>query len=293
MNRLCPICKDGAVHCYVDSGDRSEWRVYGDSYRLVQCDECETVHTNPLPEQAPLERLYKNDYNYRWFQDHLDAKTRDAGIRFDEYSRNLGKRVLDFGGGLGYFSSVARSHGKESMTYDPYVRNDTVASTLWDSVVALHVLEHSNDPEQLLISINELLKPGGTMILAVPNFLSDGYKTLGMSWVWAQPPLVHIFHFTEKGLKKLVKACGFDVVDVSYHERWDANLESDLRQYERFRRLDRGWGRCPVRYIRSYQKYIAARNSRFRFEVLKSALDRYDRSYAGYAELQIVAKKKG
>jgi len=293
MNIPCPICKTGTVHRYSDVSNRSEWRIYGESYSLVQCDDCKTVHTAPLPKQSALERLYKNDFNYQWYQDHLAAKMKDARIRFDEYSGSLGKTVLDFGGGLGYFSSVARSHGRESMTYDPYIQADNQVRTLWDSIVALHVLEHSNDPEKLLIAINERLKPGGTLILAVPNFLSDGYKTLGMRWVWAQPPLLHIFHFTGKGLRKLVEVCGFDVVGMSYHERWDANLVSDLRQYKRFRTLDKDWGRFPMKYIRSYQKHITARNSRFRFEALKSALDRYDCSYTGYAELQIVARKRG
>jgi len=239
-----------------------------------------------MPSNERLSQLYKTGFDYRWYADHYNAKLKDCRIRVKEYAPLLGRRVLDFGGGVGYFSSAARESGLESITYDPYISDKPPQSQHWDCVVALHVLEHSNNLDQTLSQIKDLLIPGGNLVLAVPNADGLGYQRLGMGWVWAQPPLIHIFHFTAAGLTALLSRHGFENIRISYHERWDANHEADIVHAEHFRRWDSAWALPLWRAIPGYRKLIATFNSWRRFRALSRS---HSISLHEQAELQVVA----
>jgi SAM-dependent methyltransferase len=213
-------------------------------------------------------------------------------MRIEEYGSLLGKRVLDFGGGMGYFSKAAFEVELKSITYDPYVSSSIPTKGHWDCVVALHVLEHSNDLDRTISQIKDFLTPGGRVIFAVPNAAGLGYQKLGMRWVWAQPPLVHIFHFTANGLKALLTRHGFGDLEVSYHERWDANLYCDLEHEKQFRSWDSHWGLRPFKAFQPYRRWIARRNARRRFEGLEQALATYDPRSDAYAELELTGVLK-
>lgn len=285
----CPVCLQGPLVAY----NAQTWCISDIEYRLLRCEECGSTFTSPQPSDATLGNLYRTSFDYRWYQDHYDAKLRDCRMRIQEYGMRLGKRVLDFGGGVGYFSKAASEAGLESLTYDPYVNAALPGESRWDSVVALHVLEHSNDLDRTISQIKNLLAPGGRVIIAVPNAAGLGYQKLGMCWVWAQPPLVHVFHFTSAGLKALLARHGFVNMEVTYHERWDANLYCDLEQVERFRKWDADWGRHPFNAFRSYRRWIARRNTQRRFEGLEKSLVSYDPQSDAYAEFQVTGVLEG
>ncbi len=242
MDNTCLVCCKGVSESYGEW----HWEIGGETYQLARCRSCGSVFTNPLPDDATLRTLYKNDFDYRWYQDHYDAKLRDCRMRIHEYRGILGHRVLDFGGGVGYFSAAARELGFDSDTYDPFLTSKTAIGGRWDTVVALHVLEHSNNPDSIIEQIKRLLIPGGRLILAVPNSASLGYKKLGMHWVWAQPPLLHVYHFNASGIKSLLSRHGFGEFKVSYHERWDANLYSDLENVRLSNVMDALWSKNHV-----------------------------------------------
>lgn len=278
---ICHVCLHGAGRLYTGSN----W--VGDAgFTLLQCDSCNSVFSNPLPSDELLSNLYKSSFDYRWYQDHYDAKLNDCRARVKEYASLLGERVLDFGGGVGYFSRAVREAGLDSVTYDPYVTEAPPPKRAWNCVVALHVLEHSNDLERTLSEIKEFLVAGGKVVFAVPNFESSGYRNQGMRWVWAQPPLIHIFHFTAAGLTALLARHGFDNIQISYHERWDANHHADVLHAEHFRRWDAAWGLRGFRSIPGYRKLVAAINSRRRYRALEQSMNT---PMKDRAELQISA----
>jgi 2-polyprenyl-3-methyl-5-hydroxy-6-metoxy-1,4-benzoquinol methylase len=277
----CHVCQYGVCRPY--SGPH--W-VGDPSYALLQCDACKAIFSNPLPSNEQLSALYQTSFDYRWYQDHYAAKLNDCRARVKEYAPLLGKRVLDFGGGVGYFSQAVREAGLDSVTYDPYVTTAPPQKRAWDCVVALHVLEHSNDLERTLSEIKDFLVPGGKVVFAVPNFESSGYRDQGMRWVWAQPPLIHIFHFTAAGLTALLARHGFDNIQISYHERWDANHHADVLHAEHFRRWDAAWGLRGFRSIPGYRKLVAAINSRRRYRALEKSMDT---PMKDRAELQVSA----
>jgi len=263
----CPVCAFPNTKPY--SGQ--SWTDQGTDYRISVCESCGSAHSTPLPTDQRLQRLYSSSFDYRWYQDHFSAKLMDSKLRLQEYRMLLGKRILDFGGGLGYFSQAAREAGYTSVTYDPFASASPASEEKWDAVVALHILEHTNDLDRICDQFKKLLVPNGQLILAVPNFSGAGYREQGMQWVWAQPPLIHIFHFTAAGLTALLTRHGFKNIRISYHERWDANSYADVMHAERFRRWDSAWGLRVMRSIPGYRKLIAAINSRRRFRSLEKS----------------------
>ena len=269
MKATCLVCGGPTIQPM----ESRLWQLFGREYRLVWCDACGSAYSDPVPDDEILKRLYRQHFDYRWYRDHYEAKLLDAHIRVKEYGERLGRRVLDFGGGLGYFSHAAREAGLNSVTYDPYAA-DADPGGDWDCVVALHVLEHTNDLDRAISQMKCRLRPGGSLLLAVPNFCGEGYRRMGMDWVWAQPPLVHVFHFTATGLAKLVERHGFAQVVCSYHERWDANTTADIEHAKEFRRADSAWGYQPFSRLHSYRRWVVRRNTKRRFAALGRSLVR-------------------
>jgi len=283
--KSCCVCHEQSLDNYADW----HWEISGNTYRLSRCRACGSVFTNPLPDDVTLKQLYEKSFDYRWYKEHHDAKLRDCRIRIHEYRNIMGQKVLDFGGGIGYFSQAAREAGFDSTTFDPFYNSETIISDNWDTVVALHVLEHSNNPDILVEQMKNLLKPGGKLILAVPNMLSLGDQRLGMRWVWAQPPLLHIFHFTAKGLKSLLERHNFKIIQISYHERWDANIYSDVNNTRLSNIFDALWSKRPFSSFSCYRKSIASINSSRRFHDLEKAMRTYHPGNESYSELQVAA----
>jgi SAM-dependent methyltransferase len=189
---------------------------------------------------------------------------------------------------LGYFAKAAREAGHISVTYDPYAGGSDPESN-WDAVVALHVLEHANNPDEEICRIKSALCTGGHLILAVPNFEAEGYRLRGMNWVWAQPPIIHIFHFTAAGVTQLLQRHGFSEISVSYHDRWDANRVADIESAAEFARADRMWSLPLLNRLGLYRRWIARRNADRRFSALRLSQDRRERSPADRAELEVFA----
>ena len=283
-NCTCPACHSQAKRLF---GETRE--VFGQTWKLARCANCETAFTSPNPDDETLQEVYRTCFNYNWYRDHYPAKRRDAQERLREYGPLLGQRILDFGGGVGYFSEAARDAGYQSTTYDPFTAAAEPSPTSWDTVVALHVIEHANDLDRICVQMKKLLASDGRLILAVPNFAGHGYRKLGMQWVWAQPPLIHIYHFTARGLTALMQRHGFTDIQISYHERWDANTYCDVEHARWYSFLGKLWSMPLLCRWSAYRRMIATMNTNLRFRGLRRSLKNQPTNVAEFAELQITA----
>jgi SAM-dependent methyltransferase len=281
----CPLCLSESIKNY----DETNWKYSNISYVIKECEGCGSAFTFPLPTDKFLEQFYKSSFNFKWYKDHISAKLRDSRIRFNEYKKYLGKSCLDYGGGLGYFSEVCRDNGLKSITFDPYT-TDISDCRNWDSVVSLHALEHSNTPEKFIKDIHSKLRNGGKLILAVPNFDGLGYRKYKMDWVWAQPPYLHIFHLSTKGVIELLERNGFSNITVSYHERWDANNYSDVFNREKYAKIDALWSNPFINKLAVLRKLVAVMNSWIRRRALNKSL-MIKQPCKDYSELQVIATK--
>ena len=292
----CPHCLSRRVR---NADARLTWQLYGQDFTILRCTDCQGQLTYPLPSPELLSRFYKDSFSYKWYRDHYPAKFLDALHRVVQYRRMgaLGTGpLLDYGGGIGYFGRAARLLGYDAETRDPMYESVTedqagekpgdpaVAAQTYATITCHHVLEHAIDPAAMLRNIHSLLRPDGTLILAVPNGASLGYAQRGVHWVWSQPPLVHLHHITPAGLRALLGRTGFVLEKEFFFDRWDASVAADVRWAKVFSRWDGQWGATPWKWG------TAQLNSLRRFAALGASYASPVQDPADRSELLVLAR---
>jgi len=135
--------------------------------------------------------------------------------------------LLEFGPGTGEFLYTAAAAGFQATGIDRYVRlrpanrhpNVSIIETdarsfrgraSFDVVAAVHVLEHFNDPYQLLSRAHENLKDSGYFLVEVPNFASMSRIIAGRRWRCFVR--YHALQFTPQSLRTSLAKAHFKVL---------------------------------------------------------------------------------
>ncbi len=88
-----------------------------------------------------------------------------------------------------------------------------------DAVLCWHVLEHLPDLDLALTAMRDALRPGGTLVLAVPNAGGAEARLLGHRWHGWEPAR-HRWHLTRRALRNVVTAAGLTEVRVTSAGGW-------------------------------------------------------------------------
>jgi len=142
-------------------------------------------------------------------------------------------RLLDVGAGRGRFVAQARAAGWYAHGIEPSRRGiegaraigvelaegsidsvDVPAGSL-DVATLWHVLEHVQDPGAALDQIAGWLRPGGVLLVGVPNLASVQARVGGTRWYHLDVPR-HRTHFTVAGLEALLRAHGLEPVSTRH-----------------------------------------------------------------------------
>jgi SAM-dependent methyltransferase len=207
--------------------------VTGDRFDILRCEICGLARTSPQPSPEELDRYYPTGYHgtakrYRLGLDGTLSAVHRARIRRIERLTGGPGRVLDVGCGPGWFLAQMRRRGwetrgterspaaarqaRETLGLDvrPQELDELVAEGLsYDAVVLWHVAEHLHDPAQTLRTIARLLRPGGVLMIGVPNFGSLEARVGKAGWFHLDVPR-HLFHFTAATLGKLLADAGLE-----------------------------------------------------------------------------------
>jgi 2-polyprenyl-3-methyl-5-hydroxy-6-metoxy-1,4-benzoquinol methylase len=142
-------------------------------------------------------------------------------------------RLLDLGCGKGHFLSAARSAGWDAVgidhsraaaeaakrLYDIDIIVGDIADTAlrgpFDVVTMWHVLEHVPEPAAILERIRPILRPGGRLVVSVPNLESIQARAFGRHWFHLDRQH-HVSHFTPTALQALLERCGYGVEHTGY-----------------------------------------------------------------------------
>ncbi|HEY4633347.1 MAG TPA: class I SAM-dependent methyltransferase [Candidatus Limnocylindrales bacterium] len=148
-----------------------------------------------------------------------------------------GRSLLDVGCGIGEFIDTARERGWDAYGLEPSIEaaefarsrgRPVVCATIEDylaqggppappdAVVLTNVLEHLTEPIALLRRAREIVRPGGALVVRVPNDFNPlqlmARDALGHAAWWIAAP-DHVNYFTHESLRRVVEANGFEVVD--------------------------------------------------------------------------------
>lgn len=164
----------------------------------------------------PLYQLVKSDLKSIGYPDYVEGGTLlEIGCsygRFLNKMKSLGWRVEGID-----MNAKAVEYAKNELGLN--VSQSTIetfsAKRKYDVILMRMVLEHVYSPKETLRSIRKLLKPGGVLIVNVPNF--DGLEMqLFKSFAYGLQVPVHYTHFTPLTLKRYLEQSKFHVEFVSF-----------------------------------------------------------------------------
>lgn len=150
-------------------------------------------------------------------------------------------RLVDLGGGVGYFAELALEQGWDAYSLDISEAAQKVAAERLgedrslspkrarefvgqcDVVTLWCVIAHVIDPLALVRQAVELLKPGGRLLITTPNFIFQGTLARLLAKMDKPYDLVcrdHILHFTPAAVDRLLTRAGlqswvFDYLGVT------------------------------------------------------------------------------
>ncbi|MBI1782439.1 MAG: methyltransferase domain-containing protein [Sphingobacteriales bacterium] len=226
----CPVCGSQQIAPILNAKD---YTVSGESFAIWHCSNCTHRFTQEAPDEEAIGKYYQSaDYI-----SHSDTK---KGIINSLYHRvrkitlkgklNLVKQVtnkqsgtiLDIGCGTGAFIDTmkkagwtvrglepdanARAKAKElyGLDLEPIENFNELPAQQFDAITMWHVLEHVHELHYYIQQLKIYLKPGGKLLIAVPNYTSHDAAHYKEYWAAYDVPR-HLYHFSPQSMESLLQ----------------------------------------------------------------------------------------
>lgn len=206
-------------------------------WSLIRCEACSQLFHRYILDEEWNERRFSKWMSVdalKEFEDRVGPsydRTFSHALHHVEHVMRIASltkarpiRLLDFGCGSGEFLESCNLFGIDAVGVDRSIGRRSVArvtihSSLdqlrgrtFDAITLFEVLEHLDNPAQILAELFHFMKPNGILVLETPDCsgVSDiktlsGYRKLH--------PLDHINAFTHATLKSIAERQGFKMID--------------------------------------------------------------------------------
>lgn len=233
----CPICNKEDIASLLHTKDYS---LTGEDFQIIQCANCTLEYTDPAPSKQDIAPYY----NFPSYISHTDTKeglvnqlyhkvrnhtlTQKTNWVQSLFTGHKGQ-LLEVGAGTGAFAHSMLKKGWKVTALEPDETSRQIALENYDlnllpiedlfqlepakyEVITLwHVLEHVHDLNAYMKTFNNLLKPNGRLIIAVPNYTS--YDAVFYKKYWAAYDVPrHLYHFSPLSMHYLVKKHKMSIV---------------------------------------------------------------------------------
>lgn len=197
-----------------------------ETFELLYNEELDMLITHPQPSLEKLPSYYESaDYI-----SHTDGKKSlfekmyqfVKGIALKNKLKLINSlsekgKILDIGAGVGDFLLTAKNDGWKIVGIEPSEKAKSIAINKGvsfvnemseiedhslDIITMWHVLEHVPNLEHQITELKRMIKPNGTIIIAVPNFNSFDANYYGKYWAAFDVP-IHLWHFSKTAIQKL------------------------------------------------------------------------------------------
>lgn len=211
--------------------------VSGKKFQLRFDEEHQMLVTYPKPELKDLPGFYESaayishtdsrnsiiDKIYQAVKKYMLVKK----LKWIERKIPGRGRILDIGAGTGDFLLEAKRRGWKVNGIEPnkIARKNALrkgiklskdarkfSSNKFDVITLWHVLEHVYDLRAQIIEIEHLLKKGGILIIAVPNYKSYDAQYYKQFWAAYDVPR-HLWHFSQDSFRSLFAETSFKQTD--------------------------------------------------------------------------------
>ena len=248
--------------CFACGADRGVDRVrISDGLSISFCCACRSGRSELPPSPEHITALYDGGYYEAWGLHETGNRT--ESMKRATFARRLddcapwmrrGGEVLDLGCATGFFLREAEAHGYRAFGVDVSehaIRECSAtiaperlhcgefdASTFgvgadhrFDAVFMSDYLEHVLDPRAVVTLAADRLASGGVVVVTTPDVGSFSRHAMGRRWPHFKPE--HVSYFSRQGLRRLLDAAGFDVVDVRA-TRKALSLSYVIAQFKRY-----------------------------------------------------------
>lgn len=215
-------------------------------YKIVRDEQYGYLRADPVPSVEEVEKYYREEfYSAKRFNDSSLEVQKDGKNFYDSRWEGIYQGCKELLGsssfsmfdiGFGYAQALLyfREKGVEVCGLEPapqgveYARKQgldvyeagiedfsCVGERRFDVVMLLNVLEHLRQPYEILGNIkSQLLKPGGVLVVEVPNEFNDfqvaAVEEYELPEWWVCPPH-HLNYFSTTTLKQLLNRAGYEV----------------------------------------------------------------------------------
>ncbi|AXG68923.1 demethylmenaquinone methyltransferase [Kordia sp. SMS9] len=216
--------------------------VSGEDFQLVFDEVLEMYKTEPQPSLETLSSYYESeDYIshtdakrnlfekiYHWVRSYMLSKKM---IIVEKYTKSNTKKVLDIGCGTGDFLAMSQKYKWEIAGVEPDAQARKIAAQKteteihtndwlsqipdhsFDAITMWHVLEHVPNLDEQIATLKRIIKPNGSLFIAVPNFKSHDAHHYKEFWAAFDVPR-HLWHFSQKSIKLLFAKENMKVVKI-------------------------------------------------------------------------------
>lgn len=210
-------------------------------FRVLRCLRCSLVFVDPQPGRQSLGDHYDEDYYREWMGVQREKRLRMWGARLDRLERLAPRgRLLDVGCAEGTFLELARRRGwdvcgAELSAFAAAAASRRLGLEIFcgeliearypddslDVVTLWHVLEHVREPARYLGEIRRIIRPGGLLVIAVPN-VDDYIMQAAYRIVRGRPQRlfskedreIHLYHYSAKTIGMYLERAGFSVMRI-------------------------------------------------------------------------------
>lgn len=233
----CPVCNSDTFSDFLICKD---YFLTQEEFTIVECTSCGFKIVNPRPDSESIGRYYESP-------DYVSHSSSGGGFLTNIYTRvrklthkkkyNLVNKyseqgnILDIGCASGELLNLFKINNWKSFGIEPNekARNFAIETfgldvkpeaeiknlpdQFFDVIMMWHVLEHVHLLNDRILDLYRLLKPGGTIFIAVPNCNSYDAKYYGKFWAAYDVPR-HLYHFTPSTIKILFEKAVFKIEKI-------------------------------------------------------------------------------
>ena len=243
-NVICEVCASADFTVSYFKNDK--FQIEKEPFRVVSCAGCGLSYINPRPALSEIGKFYPE--HYQWKEDPAGSAPGIAArleklYRYHQLASEINRlrknipfpaKILDIGCGTGDRLELLRKagcdvYGVETSdqalhavnhfklrVFKGLLEDARYESNQFDIITLYNVLEHIHSPRKILKEIRRILKPGGRLVVEVPNNRSLQARFFKSRWAAADVPR-DLYYFDASTLTKLLQASGFEVQKIDYN----------------------------------------------------------------------------
>jgi len=267
------------IECPLCAFNRFKKLFIKNGFTFVRCLKCKLVYVNPQVNEYTIKSFYSSSKaNNFWFQ-IMCSKTekkwkaeyyKDALRLIEKHCSKNERSFLDVGCGNGQFMKIASKAGwniegvelnKKSVefikaTYGYTVYNTEITEAplkdnFYNVITMFGVLEHLNNPIQVLKFLKKKLKKEGILLAITPNVYSL-YSMLLREKSKTFDGRNHLIYFSRETLLRLFKSLRFSVVSLDTVLTGKENIFKYIQFYEPYEPINNLYGLLDKKFLKDF-----------------------------------------